>query len=483
MKKIILITIYLLIYLNVFCQLPPITGFDKIIGINDYRIIFHLDGFTISETPQTQVTIERRVYFIHGLGGSSEAWIKVSEAFWNNALNINGFPAREVVTTRLDYNNSTQGSLCAAADKVREDIRSIASDDYFSREMSPNSAFIIAHSQGGLVCRTLLHLDFVQDPDNPPPVYGIGYGGIVTVSSPLQGAKILNNRNLILQMAEGACLSLMEGPKASLGNIQANIIDNIINRVGRTNQGTGYACSIVTQDILPAFFSDYYHSITNDYIEGANWIEVLNNDINYISYRNMPKVAFYGVESEENLFWRTVNWFTTSPNSVGYFEANDDYGFYNQTIKPQYNYYVNKYNTFESNYNKWWKTYMCTFFWNPAVSIPALIEMDKNANKSRAWNKGVKFFERANAQWEVIIGARKYNKLPFSQDEINGYTYYLNDGVVIANSAANLPYATHSPIPLYGSSHMQVRNDANIKLAMYNLLNGAYGSFFETEEK
>ena len=66
-----------------------------------------------------------------------------------------------------------------------------------------------------------------------------------------------------------------------------------------------------------------------------------------------------------------------------------------------------------------------------------------------------------------------------------------SDGIVLAESAMDLPCRTHKEVRIYpnegknvtnkGSSHMQVRNDEGIKEHLFNLFEGDYGKFFETK--
>lgn len=69
MKKIMFLIMFIYLSIDTFGQLPPILEFDKIISVRDHIIEIPLGEFSIIETPQTPVTIDRRVYFVHGLGG------------------------------------------------------------------------------------------------------------------------------------------------------------------------------------------------------------------------------------------------------------------------------------------------------------------------------------------------------------------------------------------------------------------------------
>ena len=144
----------------------------------------------------------------------------------------------------------------------------------------------------------------------------------------------------------------------------------------------------------------------------------------------------------------------------------------------------------------------------------------------QAWSKGVNWFNNANSQWETIIGAREYTSTTQDfwtcfcrkQNMFNpnmsitvtnpadcalqgcvvsshyqvvtiNTIYKPSDGVVLNESAMNLPGYSHPPVKIKenenghtGSSHMQIRNDVGLKIALIHLLNGGYGPFFETAE-
>ena len=211
----------------------------------------------------------------------------------------------------------------------------------------------------------------------------------------------------------------------------------------------------------------------------------------------MPKVAFYAIEPQSHIFWRTSNWLVNNPNNEDAFEANEDWTFYNSIFGTVYAKYYAKYQKVISK------------------------------KKKIAWKNGVDWFNTVDPQWQVVIGARQYhmayrckcprnaigrpkdyvlkwsatdcinshcdNLSPVVWYEVNS-TVKENDGIVLAESAANLPGYTGGPVRVYykeyeyqakdrGTSHMQMRNDGGIKEKLYNLLEGKYGYFFKTARK
>jgi hypothetical protein len=101
------------------------------------------------------------------------------------------------------------------------------------------------------------------------------------------------------------------------------------------------------------------------------------------------------------------------------------------------------------------------------------------------WQKGLDWFNNVNSTWQDIIGARVIGYV--GRTKIRE----ANDGVVLAESAAYLPKATHIPVKIYpnenstvdinkGSTHMQVRNDAGLKKALNDLFDGKHDKWFKT---
>jgi triacylglycerol esterase/lipase EstA (alpha/beta hydrolase family) len=449
------------------------------IKISDFNPNYKL-GVSIAPAPDLNEV--RRIYFIHGLAGDATAWEKVAEAC---EIGAPGFPARKCGTIRVDYTKST-GSLYLAASEVRTDISDRAAIDRIYG-LYPGRAILIAHSQGGMVARELMHLDMVKDSNHFTLINGMNYGGVITVASPLQGAMILNNRGMLIDMANNGCKRLLSAPALAIASdFQLNIqlaggmipLRGMVDKIKMTlfkilGNVVESVCDVATNALPTIFLQQYYDGITDSYTVGASTIDTLNQDTNNANYRAFPKMAFYAVEPQENIMWRTLNGIVNNPNKAEAFEANDDWQLFDNTVKPMIDDYQAKYvsyNTYAVMCNGWKKAASC---------VIAL-------NVSAAYYSGLEWFNNANASWQVITGAAVKN----------GNTVTLkteNDGVVLAESAANLPYATHKSMEIYpnknstvdvdkGSSHMQVRNDAGLKEHLNILFNGKYDPWFKVEK-
>ena len=383
----------------------------------------------------------RRIYFIHGLGGDKTAWNKAAEACMNKSLNISGFPARKCRADRPDYITSTT-SLYWAADDVRSTIENQAGLDSTLYGMRPSRAIVIAHSQGGVVMRQLMHMNMVQD-THLLPIHGMSYGGVVTVASPLQGAAILKNRQKIFALVNDGCKKLVVGPEFDLVsnvNIKLNLngfggwivslfdledklntqIEKLLSNM--LNNMTDPVCDFATNNIMPMFFKQYYDGITDFYnpgiSQGINHINTLNQDTTNNQYKKFPKMAFYAVEPQENLFWRTLNWMYYDPNgnngqkgpNVGCFEANDDWRLYDSMARPLIDLYKSKSKGYQTLYNFYNLRATDAFIRGDVYAYLAAENRAMNAYFGQlSWEEGLTWLNNINESWQIIIGAKTIN--------------------------------------------------------------------------
>ena len=512
----------------------------NIINLGSGEALPPVDTTGINETPEPpeppDPNLRRLIFFIHGLGGTDESWLKTAEAIQNPFKTGQNFTARLCSSVRIDYSNNVY-DLFTAADAVKLQI-SQASSNLLYNAGGPNSGydpntlrnFVIAHSQGGLVSRTMLYKDFVNlNAVNSLPLFG--YGGLVTVASPLQGARIINNKDALYDLSLTACKKLSK-PFLLQSASNPLIVNTILNILGKEKLDN--FCNLSVFSAMPELMKDIDGPIINDYKVGAPFINTLNSSVSLPGYNEMYKIAFYGVEPNQNLMWRTMNWFIKSPNMANTWEANDDYEFLQTMIIPStlnflassVSYKQNALNAFNSFQNLAAMSAICHTM--IPVALYYFLMYSQYENISQAYKEGYEWFEDAPGRWEAIIGSREYVRdvnsyftcncagpllskktgivnnpndcqafcYPYQVENIVGptHTYVLyikdSDGVALAESAKNLPGATHIPIKLEGvqlsltvftgSSHMQIRNDEAMREKLTNLLNGQYGFYFET---
>jgi pimeloyl-ACP methyl ester carboxylesterase len=434
----------------------------------------------------------RRIYFIHGLGGSSASWAKTAMACQYNSHGPANFPARKCEADFLPNYTDHTNSLRLATNKIRTEISAQAQRDSINgNAMKRSRAIVIAHSQGGVIAREMMHLDMVADTNHSTLHFGMNYGGVVTVASPLQGARILNNRHLILQMANDACNKITAGYRDEIARQISdqiplfNIKSKLADKLGALMEGF---CDAGASEVLPMFFNAYYEGITESYKVGS-YINTLDNDIYNAKYSKFPKMAFYAIEPQTNLFWRTFNWTLKEPNNVGTvaFQANDDWDLLDNTIMPIYNTAVKKAEEHYAEYTRLSEKSK-RFFIGAFVSGKKLTDEYKSYV---AWSQGLEWFNNANEPWQTIIGAKSINwHKNLGGDPWGEWVERESDGVVLAESAADMPGATHAPVKISekgpgfdGSSHMQVRNDEGLRKHLNALFDGDYHPYFKVFEQ
>ena len=453
------------------------------------------------QPPAPDTNEVRRIYFIHGLGNNKSAFSMAATACEVGATN---FPARKCEVILPDYSLSLD-TLYLAANDVRNKIGNQADIDRERGKynliapkpnlLNPARAIIIAHSQGGIVTRELMHLDMVQ-PGSSGTGHstlwdGMNYGGVVTVASPLQGAMILNNRQSILNMANDACNRIASATIE--GEIPDIVLPFLRNKLNSLIDG---ACKFASNTALPEFFfNDHYKKITKSYSVGANDINILNQDTNNAQYMAFPKMAFYAVEPQTNIFWRTLNWMVKNPNDTSSFQANDDWDLLDSAQKIINNFQARK-ESYYAEYQRCNGIYMNTRkipfpLINLGIGYIYITKAHAAYSKYLSYRDGLEWFDNVNESWKDVIGVRT----TFVMGERHHVVKYTDcDGVVLAESAANLPGATWEPVKIFpnenssvdinkGSSHMQVRNDEGLREHLDKLFTGNYHPWFKVEKQ
>ncbi len=504
--KNILLFIALLLSCSVICQTNP-----SITPPNNINFQFRIlrDTPTVNPPPPPPPEVlpregERMIFFVHGLGGTSDSWIRAADATEYKSLNIQDFPARDAFTRMPTYNEISLTNAALGLQRALEDYTPFMLDN----DVEPTNNFIIAHSQGGVVSR---ENDRLVNLGNEKL-----YNGIVTFGTPHQGAQILNNSPHMAQdFANEACNELLAGPLTE--GVNKSFIKIVTNQE-MVEELLQAGCGIINP-LVPVIFQDYSSGITEDYKVGATAITNLN-----ASPTSIHRIGFYGIE-EEPIIWRTVTSLEVAPpNGFDYFEADKDDHLIEPggTVFSEMIDYHNRYVVWKAIAESRNKA-RCTWQWSIPLWIPACISYENGyfdaVNTRNAYKRGVDWWDRANDNYKEIIGALSkqvqtkwfcvcedphtgvITRIPISDpslctfsrqgpanicfpEEITTVTlvYKKSDGVVLKESGGNFPGADFD-IKLGDSNHQQMRNDSRTKWALRNLYNGAYNSFFYTVEK
>ena len=463
---------------------------------------------------------EPYVFWVHGLNGDIGSWADAALASEQNVAT--SFRARKLKSvTDIDYSQSNGleeagGQFKRIIEQYRASQASLGED--------PTKNFIIAHSQGGMVTRAMLHTDHCIDFD---PNEILGYGGAVTYGTPHGGALILNNKLKFGPFSTEMCQALGLAPALEIAynkSFKFKIlgIQFAINlgRVLPVEKVVDQVCQFMDDVLIPGLTLIQTPRITEDYEVGARYLQKLNERCENSKLSEMDKVAFYGVENDRGLMFRTLKYFGLSVNALNYFEANEDEDAvmaFDQN-RMQYLSKVEYYKSRLQILNAAHKAFGCDNLYRRLKNYTSCREIERKieSNKAllKAWEDGVNWFGSVDDNYKKIIGAlvyqtRKENwcscldkstgrtteyKLDPGEACVSPPSFYCrefiktiidkiykpSDGVVLAESASDWPDATVVK-RLDRSSHMQMRNDVNTKATLTQLYNGDYGDAFKVD--
>ena len=447
---------------------------------------------------------ERIIYWLHGLSGNEDSWARASAA--TSIYGVDGYPARKIFSLNPTY---TEFDLQSAAWNLHQSCVTLGDPvDQAIGNTDPKNNFIIAHSQGGLVARALDKMYWDNNMEEDRRI-----GGIVTFGTAHQGALILNNYDQIIDYADLICTELTIGPVTE--EILSNFWLRFLVSEQAIQETADVACEFFSHTVLPVALTAFQPNITQDYEVGAPDLEVLNN---YLP--NIPTVAFYGVE-QEPILWRNIQYLgVDNPNDYDPFEADTDDKLVQSAAENTMKYLGKQlyWESTMSDLEEWgfpcgplewiFMSVLCSI-WDTEYWVAYSI--------ADAWERGYHWFANANYEYKLMIGAIQFEYSPrmycgcYPQDDdwVDDFNFnyfpithpaqcpsecwmeeiieiqpmaYESDGVVLANSAAALPGANFVS-RMSQTSHMQMRNNSELKSGLNRLFEGEFGWYFKTDER
>jgi pimeloyl-ACP methyl ester carboxylesterase len=497
--------------------------------------VITVDGGETFDAPEKEK--HRMVYWIHGLNGDSNAWLKPAEAFengWGSAKSYN------IISQRINYSLSQEiGDLQTVASEVNklleidEDIYKINEDGLYD----PLKGILMAHSQGGIVARKIdqLYADGTLDSRRRK------YGGIVTVCTPNQGAAIINNQNMVNNFIDRMSKDLAAGPLEELKSSDKFWVRILSRRILRDDLVNTFL-NIFTNTSTNYLISQNYPPITEEYKVGGSAIDDLNSYnpdstsiVSLFAIRD-TLTKLHGVSSslgggkiryfstlEVPISWATIHYFLNAPSAVDYFKAQEEEYHTAARARVWYEDYLSNYLRNQNEYEK--------ILW-PKINLPKIAHANRLKARATAWKKGVDFLNYFDIFYRSFIGSRvirsesleivtchcelinlitgesemelvyalledeqcgeAYDYLESSYYTLNCstssvptekifYDYKPSDGVVLVESQIEIKNATELPVKANQSTHMSIRNDLNTLSEISNILEGYHGDFFKTQ--
>lgn len=470
------------------------------------------------------------IYFIHGLGGSPDAWLRADDATKDGAFE---FPSRYTHTERPTYTEA--GNLGSAGNDLATNLTNHSFNLNPANGFEPtHKQYIIAHSQGGLVSR-----DMIRSMQTQANTQDSLVGGLVTFGTPHLGAEILNNglphnmggNGLIQNLAVDACRSLSrpymlkytDSLVSTKGFFLRAFHHTLHNAVDNIN---GLLCN-QSANAVPLAFNNQTQNIVKSYFYKDSYLDGVNGLNSYIP-SNISLVAFWGEENRPK-FWRLINSLAEPVVHEPKFGANNDSTRKFDYVKMRADFAAEKHLALQHMHRvKDRSKNPCNWLAWAMSDLSAVLGLpfdchdyaEMAENKVHAWDDALDFMDDANDKWARITGGQSdttiragFNcvcQVNQNPDNVvsypvpnatdcqpikfvsNCYTtprfstvtnYKATDGVVTAESAKALPGKTvmhnNAEYTLKGSNHMQMRNDKNLKKKLKKLYNGDYGSFFQ----
>lgn len=441
----------------------------------------------------------RKVWWVHGYQGNEFSLIRPGNDV--GGVDINAVPVeptgRFEVRSYFPTYNSSQSSLSSAAQNLKTDIIDVAEN-----EINTENNFIIAHSMGGLVSRTMGE---IENPDGEPL-----YNGLITFGTPHQGAMIADNfltTTLIPDALENLCVDLSIGPICE-ELYSVPVVGPLGATLGFGGLAANTGCSLGVDFGFPVFASFNTVGVeTQLTTTAAGGIADMPTD---------HKAVFYGTEDDDNgtMTARFLGSIIAPPNSgaFGLYGADASDGIGITAVASALNFYDTKYETWKEDNTPW-------YAW--IIPIIGLIDELGINSTADAYKRGRDWFPSMNPTWKEIIGAGQvelvengcdcyFENWATGQLEWQGYfpncnpsftcdaltphfdlqfvTNDVSDGFILGGSAMNGPGMNYEARFMEGSNHLQMKNDSGMEDAVKKIFEdgldaGNQNAYFRTEKR
>ncbi len=518
MKKLILSCALGLMSYPVFAQVEAIsTDSLRILSSNPEN---PLNGGGL-DSNSTDTVGRKIVFWIHGLAGNQSSWGHVYHATRFQGGNpIPGYPERVFYGINQEYTAEEQFDLLNATINYAQILKNkLNSSPYPGIDTSKR--FAIAHSQGGLMGRTLRYMSKSTHPNAHVPNL---FTGLATFGTPHQGAAIINysDSGHVQNWITEGCIALSKAEITIFtdGNwILSNVLPpSLISRFSTA------ACSGLEKTVLPLLVNSIRTPLSKDYAKGHPILDSLNQ---FASTDPLFQVVtFYGAE-EEPVFWRLIHTMTLTPDSVitGETLKDNPFGLDDDDELPML--VNNRISDYISKKNYWIQRSRRVVFYTwlrPPSHYDAfsLFSYNRAIGKARIYNSAAHWLGSANLRWKRYIGARRDSvwlegyqcDCLYDLGGMNGYSFSStvvqdpsdcntsnaiscnitprerhmiyeeeSDGVVPISSQRTYYGAKNASVELENTNHMQVRNCTRTKEELTKLFDGTYGIKFKLDKK
>lgn len=456
----------------------------------------------------------RDVFFVHGLGGNGGSWDNMVPYVEYGNGTTEEFLGWKVDAHTPSY-DLNQTSLWSIGSEVEEEIMSFGLDELWCDNIA------IGHSMGGLALRVMDQNFTITEQEKP-------YGAIITFATPHLGAVVAENlvAGEMDDFIVNACQALTAGPLQTFE--EGNVFFDILGDVGllTLQELKDKVCENVGHISFDQIKNRYTADVVADLVPNTNNINTLNNGPVDPFIR---KALFYGVEKDNGtMAWRFFHSAIAGVNfpdeGVGLAGYNDDEPAKDQMHKVQ-NKYIGEAERWQEIFEEW-SDIPSDFCLNP-FKRPVHIDVNGDGtfdvlrckNKGEvyllwnSWANGETWTLELNDIWKNAIGMIEsvetcnciiddvldedpdFETISWVLEEgedcnhpgaiscwttLESVEVHQSDAVVLTESQLAFPGLNYDPIRLYGSNHLQMRNDENTVHAMKMIFDGHIDEWFYT---
>lgn len=507
----------------------------------------------------------RMVYWISGLSSERSQWDRAAGAS-DGTEPVAGFEPRKIVTSVPEIYELDASSIVPYISSHSLQVELPVNDPELPVGYDAANGIVIAHSQGGLIARSL-----DRQYHSTGNTLDRHFGGIATFGTPNRGAKIIDNRYEVKQLLNKWAREMSAGPlymdwstfpvffQDDIGSL---VFEETVRNYFSADMGAHYLSTEVPA-VNDAFRTDSdlvgdlaNYSSTSDLVAFYG-VKERGQNIPHVKVSGPPgntlKGDFWNVPVPVS--WQALHYFRQDVNEEDHFTARD--GEHMTAVLA----HVTQFNYAQmatgAKAHAWADTKLAIAAIaggvlvslvpkiGPAASAAAFVfasMLNDRANRWRVaageWQRGADMMEKFDDLYLASIGALtkevdkeitrrqcvcivgspfigyqevRYYPAPGEQcgdrpiqvpdaPRGDGITivcheetrtvalsyvnrYHSSDGVILAESAMEIPQYTSRPRPLIGSSHMGMRNDRGTETALNAIYNGDVGDFFETAKK
>ena len=445
MKKLIYTLIIVSIsVVNLLAQDPIVAGGVCVKGCPNYPCCLTNGDPCDDEKPCVTTggnnSNDRPVIWLHGMEGSVDSW----KRYYNDY--VNKYKIKNIIPSYSSANGAN-----AAATSVYSQI-----SNQLTNSQLLKGPFVIAHSMGGLVTRTM-------------DASGTSlFKGFVTVGTPHGGAPIAAAvaAGKHKQFINEGVTEVSKGPLAQ------------VFWPSFANKNAKHVANFVEPKVIAKLEEFAKPGALGSLSPSGSTITTLNA----MPPNDKPKLAFAGAETTPTM-WRQIQSIIDAPSELAPDQEKDsDVPLIVDVLRSRY-------------FDKYLE--------NRTYALNALILPFKKLYRGRAnaWLDGFIWLDQSNGKWQELIGAASgsitktvkavdiihhgvcNNEVVLVDRKYNVVTNSPNDGVVLVSSALALPGANLAE-SLPGVNHQQCMNHKNVTGALTSkVFNGGGHPFFTCDPK